>query len=280
MRESTTRHSLSEGDRGRDSYPPPAVESSSLDRRPHLPTRRAALAAVGSAAVTVLAGCTSIAGSGQSKLQQQLATVRDATAKYEDPKQALADGFAIGGPYVPGMGWHFSHPKRLQQTAQNGINLTTPPILTYLETDDGLALGSIEYGGPADAIPTDPDLFADETADRSVTEEWHTHKAATHVCAVPDGTQTPPKEIGFEDWTTNTNWAEFRPPNTDLNAGDTIALDWGSMHGKEGETTERIADFVTTHPDLRTLHVWVHIENPDGVFAPINPDYTNKSHSH
>lgn len=209
----------------------------------------------------------------EASLETQLDRVREATAAYTDPRAALEDGFKPGGPYVPGMGWHFQHPQRLQSAAENGFGLTEPPILTYLETEDGLTLGSVEYGAPAQAISETPDLFEDEGADAS--ESWETHGAATHVFAMPDGEQTNPEDISFEDWTTPDYWAEFSPPDSDLSAGDTVSLDWGTASGKEGDRTERVADVVSTHPDLTALHVWAHEENPEGVFAPVNPRFVD-----
>ncbi|MFB6281078.1 MAG: hypothetical protein ABEH40_03570 [Haloferacaceae archaeon] len=260
-------------------------------------SRRGALAAAGTALAAGLAGCTggdgaatdaatgttagTVAGTATpaQSLDEQLRTVREATAKYEDPKRALADGFKPGGPYVPGMGWHFQNQQWLGRAAENGFSLEKPPVLTYLETDSGLRLGAAEYAAPADAVPDDPDLFND--GDAEATEEWHAHEAATHVFALDDGEATPLEDLPLSDWTTRGAWAEFRPPDSNLQRGDAVSLNWGTPHGKEGERTERVVDFVTTHPDLHTLHVWVHAENPDGVFTPMNPEYAGDGgHSH
>jgi len=81
-------------------------------------TRRGALAVIGAASTGGLAGCTTGLFGGQSELDRQIKTVREATAQYQDPKQALADGFVAGGPYVPGMGWHWQHPERGRKVAR------------------------------------------------------------------------------------------------------------------------------------------------------------------
>lgn len=92
---------------------------------------------------------------------------------------------------------------------------------------------------------------------------------------------TPLQDLTLTDWTKRGTWTEFRPPDRDLQRGDTVSLNWGTAHGKEGERTERVVDFVTTHPDLTTLHAWVHTENPEGVFASVNPKFTDGGgHSH
>lgn len=145
-------------------------------------------------------------------------------------------------------------------------------MLTYVEGDDSLQLASVEYGLPAEAAEETPNLFADESSDEA-TEEWHSHGAATHVFARPDGERTDVENVAFDDWLTNDHWTEFHPPSDELQAGDEVALNWGTPHGKEGDKTERVVDLVTQHPSLTTLHAWVHVENPDGVFKPINPDY-------
>lgn len=213
-----------------------------------------------------------------NEFQDELSTAEQAASDYTDPKTALEDGFKIGGPYVPGMGWHFSHPKRLEEAAKNGLSIEKPPILTYVETEDGLKLGSVEYAAPTKALSEDPDLFSDENAD--ATEEWHTHEAATHVFAVPDGGAQKPSEIPFEEWVTNDNWAEFSPPDDSLEPGEEIALNWGTPKAKKGDKSKRVIDLATTHPGLRTLHVWVNVENPDGVFSPVNPEFSDGGHDH
>lgn len=209
-------------------------------------------------------------------LADQLDRVRSATEGYADPEAALEDGFQLSGPYVPGMGWHFVHPERNREYAESDIDIERPNMLTYLETDDGLELAAVEYGVPTDADV--PDLFDDEDAEAE--EEWHTHEAATHVFAVPDGEATDMNEVSFEDLTTNDHWAEFHPPDGELARGDEVALNWGTPHGKEGDRTERVADLVTNHPGMHTLHAWVHVDNPEGVFAPVHPEYTDDGHHH
>lgn len=238
-------------------------------------SRRVALRTSAIAATVGLAGCISSVPGMKSTLQNQLDTVRETTSKYEDPKQALEDGFQVFGPYVPGMGWHFLHPERGEEAAENGLDIEKPNLLTYVDGDDGLELGAVEWGVPVDAVPENPDLFADDDG----SETWHVHEAATHVFALPDDEQTKPPDIPFAEWVTNDNWAAFRPPDSELEAGDTIALNWGTEEGKEGDRTERIVDVVATHPDLNTLHAWIHTENPEGVFHPVNPEFGG-DHSH
>lgn len=240
-------------------------------------TRRTALGAIAGAALVSLAGCTASLLGGDSELERQLDAARETTAKYDDPEQAMADGFVPGGPYVSGMGWHFQHPGRGREAVENGFDVEKPNLLTYVEDEGELELGAIEWGGPVDAVPENPDLFADDTGDAS--ERWHVHEAATHVFALPDGDQTEPGDVPFAERVTNDNWSEFRPPDLDLDPGDEVALHWGALEGRGGQRTKRVADVVATHPDLNTPHAWVHTENPDGVFSPVNPEFGSE-HSH
>lgn len=243
-------------------------------------TRRQALLAVGTGLVAATAGCSETASTTDSptedRLTQQFEAVRTATAKYETIDTARRDGYAVLGPYMDGMGWHLIDQQRAAQAAQSGFTRETPPLLTYLDTDDGRRLGAVEYAAPVDAVPANPDLFADDGGER-----WHTHGGATHVFATPDDSRTEPATLDIETVLTSDNWAEFRPPDPDLAAGDTVALDWGSIQGKSGDRTPRVVNAVITHPALRTLHVWLHEENPDGVFSRTNSRFgSGDGHDH
>lgn len=245
-------------------------------------SRRSVLATVGTGIVGLSAGCTGALSSG-NQFQSKLDSVESATEKYKDPKKAMEEGYKLGGPYVPGMGWHFTHPKRLQDAAKNGLDIEKPPMLTYLDNHDteGLTLASIEYGLPAKVVEEKgtPDLFNDDNAD--ATEKWHTHKAATHVFANANGKQDNPNDLSFESLTGKKNWAEFRPVDENLKPGDTVSLNWGKPNAKQGDNKEeRVVDIVSNHPSLTTLHTWAHVENPDGVFKPVNSKYAEDGHSH
>lgn len=217
---------------------------------------------------------------GQNAFQQELKEVRTAIQRYNDYTAALKDGYTLTGPYVRGMGWHFINGDLLNTAAENGPDRTKPPILTYFETESGLTLGAAEYAIPTKAVDGKLDLFSDEDADADVQEEWHTHEAATHVFALGDGKQHHPDKITFEQLRTKDAWTEFHPPDESIKAGDTVSLNWGTTHGKEGKGEERIVDRVTTHPNIETLHVWVGEENPDGVLAPMNPRFVEEEDGH
>jgi hypothetical protein len=89
---------------------------------------------------------------------QQLAQVRQATAKYQDVNVALADGFIRTPNCVQspdgGMGIHFINIARLMDPA---VNILEPEILLYIETENGMKLLGVEYmfaiGAPDTQVP-------------------------------------------------------------------------------------------------------------------------------
>lgn len=230
-------------------------------------TRRKALMLGATGIAAGFAGCSSTLSSG-STLESQLDEVRSQTEQYTDPRAALEDGFRVAGPVAPGQGWHFINNDRVKAAAQEGLSRSEPQVLTY---DREMNLVAVEWAVPANAIDETPDLFDDSGADAS--EEWHSHESYTHVFANGNGQADAPTELGFEALTTNDYWAGFRPPDTDLESGDEIALRWGveGPDADQGDET-RVVDLAATHPALETLHVWVHNENPEGVFHPVHPD--------
>lgn len=277
--------------------------------RPGEYSRRKTLLAVGTGLLAGLAGCTDVLSDGtttpttnnttatpetppptavtdpgpqppqaRGRLGRQFERVRTATSRYEDVTVARADGYSVLGPNMDGMGWHLLDQRGVESAAKTGFTRTDPPMLTYLETDRGLTLASVEYAVPVAATPETPDIFADEGS--QATERWRTHPAATHVFATPDDGQTSPADLPPETVLTDEYWAEFRPADPSLGAGDTVSLNWGSTEGKSGDRTSRVVDAVITHPDLRTLHVWLHEKNPDGMFAHSHPHFSDHEGGH
>lgn len=262
-------------------------------------TGRRAVLAVGASLATTLAGCSgrsntttttgtrspSTVGGASPKssdasgrLGEQFAAVRSTTTQYADVRAARADGYAVLGPSMAGMGWHLLDQQGVERATKGRLSRTDPPLLTYLRTDDGLTLGAVEYAAPVEATPDPPNLFAD--GDASATETWSIHHAATHAFATPSHERRDPRTLDAGTVLTDDYWAEFRPPDFDLKPGDRVSLDWGSTTGKSGDRTERVVDGVITHPDLRTLHVWLHEHNPAGVFAHDNPRFGDGSGHH
>ena len=120
--------------------------------------------------VATLAGVAYAAtGTTDPAVLRDLAKVRQATAKYHDVNVALAEGYiptdacdAIPG--VGGMGFHYVKPALIMDSV---VDLTTPEILMYATSGEGLKLIGVEYfvgvGAPdapvPDPAPPAPILF-------------------------------------------------------------------------------------------------------------------------
>lgn len=233
-------------------------------------SRRRVLTALG-------AGAAGVVGAGQASAQSafedELATVRQATEQYRTVTAALEAGFQPGGPYVPGMGWHWMHPGRIQAAAQEGPSLEEPPLLVYADTDpaspDGhLVLGAVEWGLPVGAQgfteASPPDLFSDGGVDAE--EHWHVHHSRRHVFATGDGQPTDPGSLAVADLMQRGRWAEV-PPDLAVQPGEEVTADFGLT----GTVETRTVDVATPpHPDLLTLHAWVHLPNRRHDLFPVN----------
>lgn len=225
-----------------------------------------------------LIGSTASAGGAsadQGELQQQLDTAASATEQYRDPKAALDAGFVLLGPYVTGMGWHFFSKENLNHALQNGLQIDKPQLLTYDDAGGNLKLGSVEYAIPVGARGygenNPPDLFADEGTD--VDEHWHIHPQAEHAIAFP-----PPPPSGtpdLDEMLHTSRWVEVvyadMTEKPVFNRGETIVTDFNGG----GRIDPRVVLQSSVHPDLWTLHAWVHKKNPDGVFHHTNKTLAN-----
>lgn len=231
-------------------------------------TRRALLKAAGAAGAVSLSGCVGtlpVVGGGKSQLTKYAEQVREQTAKYDgDRKAAIEDGYKqVFGPLVPGQGWHFQNPAFAKKAVKNGeFKIDEPPILGY---DTNGNIGYVEYGAPTPTVSQQPSLFSDISEPPS----WAVHKTATHVYADENEEVVPAPQRPLDEIMTPEYWTEFNPPNPDIEPGDEVTLSFGADSQKE----TRVADFVVTHPDLTSLHFWVHEENPEGIFAPVHPDF-------
>lgn len=123
--------------------------------------------------LTLLAALAGVAyaatGTTDPQVLQDLAVVRQATAKYHDVNVAIADGYlptdacdAIPG--VGGMGFHYVKPALIMDST---VDLMAPEILMYATEGEGLRLIGVEYfvgvGAPdapvPDPAPPAPILF-------------------------------------------------------------------------------------------------------------------------
>lgn len=111
-------------------------------------------------------------GVTEAGVQQDLASLRQATVRYQNVNNALADGFVpvsectLNSDSSAGMGIHYMH---IDRVLDPSINLLEPELLLYAPTPNGVRLVGVEYFlaiGPTDFIPPDapppPMLFGRE----------------------------------------------------------------------------------------------------------------------
>jgi hypothetical protein len=115
-----------------------------------------------------------------AELQQtteQLASARQATARYHDVQVAEADGYRAIGPNVPGMGIHY-----VRHGTPGAFSVREPPILLY-ERDPataGLRLVGVSYLFVA---PSGADGQPATAPFPKALASWHKHN---NVCVLPD----------------------------------------------------------------------------------------------
>lgn len=235
-------------------------------------SRRTAVKTLGAGVAGVL---TMGRASAASPLERDLETVRKATESYRSVAAALEDGFQPGGPYVPGMGWHWVNPKRIGQAVQNGFSLESPQLLVYSDTNPGspdghLVLGAVEWAIPVGARglteDNQPDLFDDATG--RAEEHWHVHHSRRHVFSTGDDSVDDPGNLSVRQLLQRGRWAEVHP-DAAVEPGDDVSADWGLTGSTETRTVDMAPE---PHPDLLTLHAWVHLRNREHVLAPFNPN--------
>jgi hypothetical protein len=93
----------------------------------------------------------------EAVLRQELARVRQATARYHNVSQAEAAGYEDIGLFVPGQGYHYLNSSLVDDT----FDLENPEILVYAPTPNrGLRLVAVEYAVP-DSFPVPEGFFGD-----------------------------------------------------------------------------------------------------------------------
>jgi len=111
--------------------------------------------------VALVAVSTTVIGENNSALQQELAQARNATAKYHDVNQALADGYFNVG-YVPGEGFEYINLSLFDCT----FDLARPEAVHYVPSQGELKLVGVEYVIPIACTATAPAGFSGDS------DEW------------------------------------------------------------------------------------------------------------
>ncbi len=101
------------------------------------------------ALVAILVPVVAVAAPAHSDpiVEQELAAVRRATAKYHDVEKALADGYiaaphCVSVPGLGGMGYHYVKPSLATDLALDPLE---PEVLLYAPSGNGLRLVGVEY---------------------------------------------------------------------------------------------------------------------------------------
>jgi hypothetical protein len=151
-----------------------------------------------------------LASSVNSASQNQInALIRRSTARYQRLEAALADGYVLASPCVPGMGYHYQKEKLLDGV----VDPSQPEFLVYEPQKNGRKrLVAAEFMVPA--------------------EDWDPFNAGPPMLG----------ERAFDD---------HRAP------------------GSPGPP----------FPHYQ-LHAWVWMNNPDGIYAPLNPNASCRYANH
>jgi len=91
----------------------------------------------------------------------ELAQARNATAKYQDVAQAVADGYINEG-YVPGEGFEYVNEELIDCT----FDAEQPEALHYIPSGNGFRLVGVEYVVPTACSATAPEGFSGDA------DEW------------------------------------------------------------------------------------------------------------
>ena len=216
----------------------------------------------------------------QSRAQanHELAQVRRATARYNDVRAAATDGFVQFSPHVPGMGIHYLHSSAMNPDGSSKLDdvldPASPEILVYVDQasrSHQKRLVAVEYAVPKDDEA--PPNNAVELFSGAGEDDWHVHPSA-HELPLPN-TWTVHGECHYQG-----GIGVFLAENPD---GDFVL--WtpptGAMGSWSGTVTpdqcpttlggDPLPPLVIAHGKWWTLHAWVWMPNPEGVFHATNP---------
>lgn len=148
------------------------IEVADIKRReimeiPTIANRRTVMRMIG-AGIGASVAFSGSAAAHRGGLKGELAEVRSATAEYNDPANAIADGYIAEDHAVCGMGYHYPDGALLEAFREGTLDeyfedkdRTTPQVLVYGEDDSGdLILGAVEYLVPKDGSGEQPDFFS------------------------------------------------------------------------------------------------------------------------
>lgn len=218
-------------------------------------------------------------GQGQGQANHELARVRHATAPYNDLRKATADGYVQFSPHVPGMGIHYLHPSAIgsegESTLDDMLDPLSPEILVYVDQaprSHQRRLVAVEYAVPKEG-DTPPDN-AVELFSGADAGDWHVHPSAHEFGSALEGWTLHGEchyrgGIGvFLAENPTGDFVLWTPPTGAFGSwSGTVAPD----QCPEALGGSPLPPLLIAHGKWWTLHAWVWMPNPEGVFHATNP---------
>lgn len=212
---------------------------------------------------------------GRAQANHELAQVRRATARYNDLRAATANGFVQFSPHVPGMGIHYLDSSVMNSDGSSDLDdeldPLSPEILVYVDQaprSHQQRLVAVEYAVPKDGESPPPNavsLFSEADAG-----DWHVHPSAHELPLSHEWTVHG--ECHYQG-----GLGVFLAENPD---GEFVL--WTPPTGPMGSWSGTVAPdqcpatlggnpLLIAHGKWWTLHAWVWMPNPEGVFHSTNP---------
>lgn len=169
--------------------------------------------------------------SDDARLQEFVLAARAGTDAYHDRRAAIADGYRRIGPDSPGMGEHWINPGLV---TINRLDPARPQILSYVMVADTARLIGVAY-----------------------------------ALVLRGGEAPAPSPIPCQAWHAHTGTVAEEAlslHSAALNGLDSHHADeCGGTHHHHGHDASASAP-----ARLATVHAWIWLDNPDGIFAPDN----------
>lgn len=209
---------------------------------------------------------------------RELVEVVKATARYRFVRRAQAAGYTLFSPFVPNMGFHYLHESVIGAGATSNLDeslsRTNPEILVYIPRGQRRMLAAVEY-----AIPKEGDTPPDEAVNLfsgADASDWHVHPSAEEFPPpVVSGIETLHAECHYEGGIgvflaedTNGDFVLFTPPTGAFGSWNGTIVPEQCPTSLEGTP---LPPLKIVHGKWWTLHAWVWLRNPAGVFHPTNP---------
>lgn len=227
---------------------------------------------------SVVVACDEDDGPTGPTPEEEIEMVRSAVEPYEDLATARDAGYVQFSVHVPGMGVHYLHDSAINSDATSALDGSLdreePEVLVYVNGESGSSeadLVAVEYAipqegesPPAEAV----DLFAEADA-----EDWHVHPSV-HELPLPD-TWTIHGECHYQGGigvflaeNPDGEFVFWTPPTGALGSWN------GTVEPAQCPETlgeQQLPPLLLAHGKWWTLHAWVSLDNPEGMFHPTNP---------